>query len=140
MKNYWNKQPNWYKTIFYVLSLALFLIWVLSIYLTAEGIYNPVQQEDSTEYALLSQSLIDQHSFSLGNGVPETFRTPGYPFFTAIFSSVFGGSLQGVIFVQILLVLATALLIKRIAEIFFSASVGYICSIIFLINPFTLFL
>ena len=122
MKNYWNKQPNWYKTIFYVLSLALFLIWVLSIYLTAEGIYNPVQQEDSTEYALLSQSLIDQHSFSLGNGVPETFRTPGYPFFTAIFSSVFGGSLQGVIFVQILLVLATALLIKKIAEIFFSSS------------------
>lgn len=72
---------------------------------------------DSLQYATLAQNIIDYGIFSLEpkiDGNPETFRTPGYPFFVAIIE-YFTGTIDAVPFFQIVLLMLSAFLIYTIA-------------------------
>lgn len=96
----------------------------------------PVVAEDSAEYDVLVQSMLHGGGFAM-NGQLETLRTPGYPLFAAAIKTI-GGSYFAVTFVQILIALLSALVIRRIGMRFASQRVGEIAAVLFLLNPVTL--
>lgn len=96
----------------------------------------PVIDEDSLEYAALSESLLQGRGFSQA-GQLETLRTPGYPAFM-IFIETIWKSHFAVTLVQILIVLISAVLIRRIGIVFASRSSGEAAAILFLLTPATL--
>src|SRR4051812_39451398 len=50
----------------------------------------PIHGQDSPEFAALGHNLVVLHRFTLDGVIPETFRTPGYPFLLAVSEAVFG--------------------------------------------------
>ncbi|MEK9184812.1 MAG: glycosyltransferase family 39 protein [Patescibacteria group bacterium] len=132
-----------FKILFFSIFIIYFLLWLFTIHLSniqkTQGISPtlPVLREDSQEYANLSESIISGNGFVL-NEKAETLRAPGYPAFVAIFKS-FGGYFT-VTFIQIILVFLISILIRKIGILFFSRKVGEMSSIIFLLNPVTLYL
>lgn len=137
----WKNIPRWFRVFFIILAIVYMSAWSYSAFLATHygnKFSIPVLHKDATEYALLSDSIIKTHSFSIDGSVPETFRTPGYPAFIALIRTISGGSFLAVTFIQILLALCIALLIQKIGAQHFSPKVGAMAAIIFLINPTTL--
>lgn len=92
---------------------------------------------DSSEYAQLTQNLVESGTFTLGN-VPEMFRSPGYSFFLAPFFAL-DNSFYLAVFAQILLVLGCALLIYEIGKKFLPEFWALICALFFALDPTTIF-
>src|ERR1700733_14926706 len=134
---------QWFKICFCVLFVVYIAFWFFSISLSSvqksENITPllPVTYQDSHEYADLAQSIIHTGTF-FQNGMSETFRAPGYPFFVAIFSFIGGYFL--VTFIQILLVFLSSLLIRDIGITFCNKKVGELAAFIFLLSPVVLVL
>ena len=138
---YWDGLPRWFRTAFTILAILYFAAWAYSAFLAtfnASNVSIPVLAKDATEYATLSDSILTSHTFTLDGVIPETFRSPGYPAFIAAIRSVCGGSFLAVTLIQMLLMLANALLIQRLGRRFFSNRIGTIAATIFLLNPVTL--
>jgi 4-amino-4-deoxy-L-arabinose transferase-like glycosyltransferase len=133
--------PRWYKIGLVLLFLVYVAFWAVTVRLqivaTDEGrtLLPPVIAEDSSEYAALSDSLLQGGGFTLG-AEPEYFRSPGYPAFLAAIRWMFRGSYLAVTFVQVLLVFASALLVRSIAKRYFGSFVGDAGSMLFLANPY----
>lgn len=93
---------------------------------------------DSEEYELLASNIRLNHSFSLytgANAQPETFRTPGYPFFVAMLEILFNGNIKVVPFFQVIIVICSAFLIYDLALRISNKIVGLIASGLFLFDP-----
>ena len=73
--------------------------------------------DDSLSYVSLATSISENSSFIrqefLGENAVETVRTPGYPFFIALFSF---GSLKNIIFIQNILHVISAFLLFKLIE------------------------
>lgn len=136
---------GWFKALFATLAVLYVLSWIFTIRIAqvqmARGdmIILPVVAQDSQEYAILSDSLIQGRGFTLDTA-PETYRVPGYPTFVTILRSVAGGSFFAVTLVQILLVFGAALIIRRIGTAYATSTVGGIAALLFLFNPVVLVL
>lgn len=133
---------KWFKIVFIVLALVYIVLWFFTIYLhdgQKERGYEPLlpgAPKDSQEYVLLSESLINGNGLSM-NGMIETLRSPGYPIFTATIKTI-GGSYFTVTLVQIILVFASAFIIRRIGIVFSGKKVGEIAAALLLVNPVTM--
>lgn len=133
---------KWFKITLVVGAVIYFAAWIFTIHLSfvqeSAGITPllPVFSKDSGSYAELSQSIINDHSFVL-NGSTETMLTPGYPFFVAVLR-VLSGSYFGVTLIQILLVFGSAIILRRIGQLFMSKQAGEIAAIFLIANPVTL--
>src|SRR3989338_9661645 len=133
---------RWFKILFFT-ALAFYLcLWIFTVHLSsiqkAKG-FEPIlpgAPKDSQEYILLSESLINGNGLSIYGNL-ETLRGPGYPLFTAIIKTV-GGSYFAVTLVQIFLVFASSLIIRRIGILFSVKTVGEIASALLLVNPVTM--
>lgn len=131
---------RWFKVSFGALAVLYVLVWVFTLHLAQIQVDRgytliiPVLGDDSQQYAELSDALMQGRGFTLGNG-PETYRVPGYPAFVTAIRSIAGGSFFAVTFVQILLVLGAALLIRRIGTAYATSTVGGIAALLFLLNP-----
>ena len=79
---------------------------------------------------------IDGHGFAQ-NGSIETLRSPGYPFFVAMLK-VITGSYFGITLIQIILVFGSAVILRRIGQLFISKQVGEIAAVFLISSPVTL--
>lgn len=100
----------------------------------------PVYEGDSVEFASLADRLVSNHTFSLHDGEPETFRTPGYPLFVAFFRAM---HLPYVVipFLQMIMVAVTALLMYQIAVRFLgiSSRLAWLAGILYILDFTTMF-
>ena len=91
-------------------------------------------ENDSTGYIQLAGTLLDSHSF------PSIVRTPTYPFFIASIFSLFGRSLQAVLFLQCSLDSITAVLVSMLfLRICQDARYAFIAGLLYAVNPFAVF-
>lgn len=133
---------RWFTAALFCVFVLYISLWLFTIHLhtVQEAHYItptlPVLAEDSAEYDALVQSLLHGNGFAM-DGKLETLRTPGYPFFVAVIKAI-SGSYFAVTFVQILITLLSALVIRRIGMRFTSQRVGEIAAAVFLLNPVTL--
>jgi 4-amino-4-deoxy-L-arabinose transferase-like glycosyltransferase len=100
----------------------------------------PIFGSDSIGYGLLADSMIEQHSFSGSSdplAKPDTFRTPGYPAILAVFKYIFG-SYKYFPLVQILFTILTAIFIYKIGTKIFSESIALIASLLYVLDPNTI--
>jgi hypothetical protein len=118
-------------------------------------------QPDSTRYLNLAENLREHHTFGLrgpggvmhqsifrlraesgtlpaadANGLrPESFRTPGYPFFIALIESL-GGNIQTILLIQCFLGAATACLAASIAQsLGLTASSAFLVGLLWALHP-----
>ena len=92
--------------------------------------------DDSLSYVSLATSISENSSFIrqefLGENAVETVRTPGYPFFIALFSF---GSLKNIIFIQNILHVISAFLLFKLIENSLKFKYSYIVFLLYLFNP-----
>ncbi len=135
---------TWFKIAIVLLFLIYAFFWIFTIHLSGvqkDKGYSPVLPvvaEDSQEFASLSESIMKGDGF-MRFGEIETLRTPGYPVFVAIIWSIFG-SYFAVTLVQIFLVFAGALLVRKIGIWYGGKLVGELSAFLLLANPVTLVL
>ncbi len=127
---------NIYSKIILVCTALYFIFWIYTVFFHKLPTF-PVIPKDSSEYASLSDSIINSGTFTI-DGMTNTFRTPGYPVFLAIVKEIFFGSYFAVTFIQILLALFSAFLIMKIGSILYDEKIAGLAAIFFIINPITL--
>ncbi|MCR4311431.1 MAG: glycosyltransferase family 39 protein, partial [Candidatus Taylorbacteria bacterium] len=97
----------------------------------------PVHGSDSAGYVVLADNILEQKVFSqdaISPFTPDTFRTPGYPFFLALFKFVFG-SYTWFPLIQILCTVGVSFMVLRMGERLFSRTVGMIGAFLYLLDP-----
>lgn len=101
----------------------------------------PVLGGDSGGYVKIAENLLNYGKFSLSSGepfFPDSFRTPGYPFFLAVLLPIIGKI--GVIFLQILLSACTVVLVYKLAARFIPKPAALIGAVLLAIDPYSMFL
>ncbi|MDP1774323.1 MAG: glycosyltransferase family 39 protein [Methylobacter sp.] len=115
----------------FVLRLTVFLLFrPWDIQVQTESIF----VGDAPGYHTLAECIASYFTFC-----GDTFRTPGYPFFIAIFYAFFGAKPWVVLFAQILADLVTIYYVLKIGEMIFSRRVGIIAATFLAINPNSIF-
>ena len=90
--------------------------------------------DDSKEYLLLAETLLDSHTF------PSILRTPVYPFFIASTYALFGKLPQAVLVFQYVCDGATAVIVALLFfRIFQNARYSFLAGFLYAINPFAIF-
>ena len=96
--------------------------------------------DDSFDYIQLAENLRINRIFSWdedGPFLPNSFRTPGYPFFLFLHKAVFGHYSSALI-TQFVLVVASAYLLFLLAERLDKQRIGELAAAIFLFMPFSI--
>ena len=131
----------WFKIALAIIMVIYFGGWIFTTHLSqiqkerGEEVVLPLLTQDSNEYGLLSTSIIENRTFG-ENGTVNTFRVPGYPIFVSFWRLIFD-SFFFVTFIQIIMLFATTVIIRRIGLVFVSSTVGEIAAVLLLINPVT---
>ncbi len=89
---------------------------------------------------IISKNLAEHKIFSRDTEppfLPDTWRTPGYPFFVAIFYALFG-SFYPVIIVQIILLFLISVLIFKMAEKMMDRKWAIVPALLYIVLPDTL--
>lgn len=97
---------------------------------------------DAKEYYQIACNLVDHGVFSQSESTPfkpDTWRTPGYPMFLAMFMLVLGKSTAMLIVVQQILCILNVWLFYRIALSSLSERRSLIAALLFLIEPYHLY-
>ncbi len=111
----------------------LWLILLLALVIRVGYVYVQVNHNlfhvatyapDSVRYINLADNLIKIGMFSYEGRVPTANDTPGFPLFLAGLRLVFGPSLMAIYIAQILLSVATVLMVFLIARAYFSDQAG----------------
>lgn len=137
-----NDLSFWFKIVLSLTLLVYLAFWVFTVYYSGVQrdknfeILLPAVADDSIEYKLLSDSLINDGEFLI-YGKVETHRSPGYPLFISVVKTI-GRSYFAVTLVQIFLVFASVLIVRRIGIHFSSKLVGEIAGTLLLVNPVTI--
>ncbi len=114
----------------YLLLFTLFFASRLLFVLTLPEI---LTTPDSYEYLALADSLQEGRFYY--EGKPESFRTPGYPFFLAIILAAFPDSFRMVAAFQALLSALEAVLVFSLVHRFWNNQAGFYAYFILLLNP-----
>jgi hypothetical protein len=96
---------------------------------------------DAEDYDWIARNLVNHGQFSISKELPlepDTFRTPAYPLFIALFYKLFG-TLYAVLVAQALIVFLTAILIFKMAEKIIGDKWALIPTIIYIFDPNTMF-
>ncbi len=97
---------------------------------------------DCGEFYRIAQNVAEYGVFSQSDDrplQPDTWRTPGYPLFLAVFIFMFGDSPSILVVVQQLLCMLNVLLVFRIAGEWMSTRWALIAACLFLLEPYHLF-
>ena len=143
---------NKYRTyiLIFIVSVVVIGSSILFISLTAKN----SEAKEAKEYpalnigvagvtydnGFLAKNLVENKVFSRSENAPfepDTWRTPGYPFFVAIFYYLFG-SLYPVLIAHIFLVFLTSFFIFKIVDKLTNHKLALIASILYIILPGTL--
>src|SRR3989344_923483 len=126
------------KKFIYLILLAGFLF---RLFLFFNFLDNPkfFYDDDSFGYVQLAENLKNGRGFSWNEEepfTPNSFRTPGYPFFLLLNKILFGNYLSALI-TQSLLVVVSAYILFLLAESLGNKRIGEIGAAIFLFMPFS---
>src|SRR5580704_112156 len=80
--------------------------------------YLPVGDVDSDLYKELAQDVVVHHAYAFDTGtelVPTDVRLPGYPLFLSVLYVFFGDSTRAILIAQVLVDLATCILVAMLA-------------------------
>ncbi len=127
--------------ILFVYACAFFYISVIDSSIFSVHGYPIHNGGDSYEYAFLTQNIFAGNGFSLSTTspyVPEMLRSPGYSAFLLPFYAI-DHSFFLAIFVQVLMVIACALLIMEIGKRILPAPWPLIAAAFFVFDPTTVF-
>ncbi len=109
------------------------LVFIQSLDNQISYLANDTNSYNSTALAWLQTGSF---SHSLDHlDIPETLRTPGYPFFLGIIYKVFGEGYRSVVLIQIFLSLLSIYLIYLIGTIIFNKKIGLFTALIFSLDP-----
>jgi len=100
------------------------------------------QSVDSREYCAIAKNLVEHGTFSQDEQAPlrpDTWRTPGYPFFLAGLMAVVGKSPTGLILAQQVLSILNVALLFGIARRRMSDRRALVIALLFLIEPYHLY-
>jgi hypothetical protein len=133
-----NPPTNSNRLFFIFVTLALLLKLFLFFFTTT---YSPNGkfEEDSMRYLTPGIFLVQDGVFAQERSGPhtyvyETFRTPGYPLFLGLLHHTLRISLNGIIFIQVLLSILAAFLVYRLAY-FINPQLAPLSTIIVLFDP-----
>jgi 4-amino-4-deoxy-L-arabinose transferase-like glycosyltransferase len=90
--------------------------------------------DDAAQYHRLAVCIVTELSFC-----GDTFRTPGYPMFIALFYALFGETPWIVLLTQAFVDLVTMYMIFKIGQLLFTERVGLIAAALFAFDTNTLF-
>jgi len=125
------------KIVLFFIIFAVFLKISLYAY-TLHFAPNAKFKFDTSIYLETTKTLMVHGVFGTvkedGNFSYQLYRTPGYPLFIGIFVYLFDFSLNGVIFVQIVLTLFTALITYKTANMI-DQKLGMLSALIILFDP-----
>lgn len=138
--NFWKTHQLLIGTVIIVYACAFFYISVFDTSIFSAYGYPVHNGGDSSEYALLTQNLVEHGEFTLDSAhfIPEMFRSPGYSFFLAPLYFI-DHSFYLAIAVQIALVVGSALLIFAIGRKMLPSPWPTIVALAFALDPTTIF-
>jgi len=124
------------KNLLIIVIAALFIKLGLFAYMV---IYSPQGKflPDSTDYLKSAEMIASRGAFAIeNNGILsfEAFRTPGFPFFLAVFHYLLKIPLNGVVFIQILLAVSAAFFTYKAAYLI-DKRTAFLSALIILISP-----
>ena len=93
---------------------------------------------DTYSYNSTALVWLQTGSFSLSLDyldIPETLRTPGYPFFLAIIYKIFGVGYSSVVLIQLFLSLLSIYLIYIVGTIIYNKKIGLFAALTFSFDP-----
>jgi 4-amino-4-deoxy-L-arabinose transferase-like glycosyltransferase len=123
--------------VLFALALVVRLVLLVGMSVADPGFF---YDDDSSGYVQLAMNIEDGHGFSTeatAPYLPNSFRTPGYPYFLTAIHMV-TGNFESALIVQILLTIGIAWLIIAIGRKYISETVGFVAATIFLFMPFSL--
>jgi 4-amino-4-deoxy-L-arabinose transferase-like glycosyltransferase len=97
---------------------------------SSEFVNNTISINDSPTYHNLALSLVSTQTFEYFDG----YRTPGYPVFLAIFYALIPNGVWLVLLCQVIISVASAYLVYRIASLFFSKNISLFAAFLFSID------
>jgi len=117
------------------LVLNVLLVFVLPHFITFFGDYTVSTYSDYYNYIAIN--LLNGHGYRFFPETAETLlRTPGYPLFLIGVFNIFGESLNAIKIINIIIVYASALLLRKLSlELCKEIKLADIASIIFLLHP-----
>ena len=121
-----------------ILAAGLLIRLILFSHFTDQS--NFFLDDDSTGYLQLAENIRQGNGFSWEASAPyepNSFRTPGYPFFLTMHRLI-TGTYRSALVTQILLVLATALLMFLLARDWGHPLLGCLTAAVFLFMPFSI--
>jgi hypothetical protein len=131
------KTNNHQRFFFIIVVLAIIIKLSLFVFATMTAPQGKLLP-DSHGYLKLSEMLSSKGVFasqdSSGNLIFETFRTPGYPLFLAVFHGLMKIPLDGIILIQIAMTLLTAFTIYKTALIV-EPKIAFLSTAIILLDP-----
>jgi hypothetical protein len=109
-----------YRKTFLALAAVALVLKLLFLGFSASFSPQAKVRVDSADYLSCAKILVSDGVFAREKNLDNTFayeryRTPGYPFFLALFNGVLKIPLDGILFIQILLSIATAFIVYRTA-------------------------
>lgn len=136
------KRPKQSQYISFIIILAVVIKLSLLVFTAInapQGKFLP----DSPRYLELSTMLASKGVFAIqnegGHLLYETFRTPGYPLFLAMFNGLMRIPLNGVIFLQIIMTLVASFIVYKTALMIDQKIALLSMTIILLDPPITIF-
>lgn len=136
------------KKVYVLLVLIVILIYIPAFFFSrnmasiqeksGETALLPIYGSDSQGYVSLAENLLNNGNFGHDKGLIETFRTPGFPLLLAAWRSVFSDYRLYPI-LQIIFVLVSSVLIYEIARSVISWKAGVAASLLFIIDPNTVY-
>lgn len=115
-----HRYRDWVIFVAAVLTGAVYFATMMGFKVGAAG--------DTPIYVELSQEIFSGRGFRL-NGMPSATYPPGYPLFIAPFVALFGGAGVAVVAVQWIVGGAAAVLVARIAQLFYGSSVALVAGL-----------
>jgi hypothetical protein len=105
----WNRETRKHIALALLAGVVLRLFFVF---------YLPVGDVDSDLYKELAQDVVVHHAYAFDTGtelVPTDVRLPGYPLFLSVLYVFFGDSTRAILIAQVLVDLATCILVAMLA-------------------------
>ncbi|MGB2987927.1 MAG: glycosyltransferase family 39 protein [Phycisphaerae bacterium] len=126
-----------------MVSVLVHVCVLLAAYLRTGGLGGyAFASLDCGEFYTIARNLAEHTVFSQSEVPPlrpDTWRTPGYPLFLAMFLSAFGDSPAMLVVVQQVLAVVNVLLLFRIAALWMSERRAMVVAALFLVEPYHLY-
>jgi|WetSurMetagenome_2_1015567.scaffolds.fasta_scaffold33160_2 4-amino-4-deoxy-L-arabinose transferase-like glycosyltransferase len=119
-----------------ILLIAGFILRVILFFIFQPYYHlDEVIASDAEGYHKLALQLLQHGNFIVQGTDLDTFRTPGYPVFIFLIYGVFGINVSAVLFIQILINLASVFILYYIGKMLIDKTYGFICALLFCIEP-----